>query len=116
MSQCELSLWKLERKGPVEHDEYRGMVVCASSEELALFHIAREAHWSTDTDESLAEKVEGILEVGLPTSVEEYLAYEMIGFDHPDEFIPRAHWTATRIGTPTPGTEPGIILSDFKAG
>ncbi|MNK82405.1 hypothetical protein D3C87_1021770 [compost metagenome] len=116
MSQCELALWKIARNGIVEYDEYRAMIVCASSEDMALFHIARDGRWSNDTDETLVEKIINLLEVGLPTTVEEYLVYEMSGFDETDEPLPRAHWIATRIGTPTPGTEPGIILSDFKAG
>ncbi|MCY1433558.1 hypothetical protein D9M71_495890 [compost metagenome] len=112
----QLYLWKLTNKSDVDYDQYRGMVVCASSEDLALFHIAREGKWSTDTDQSLSDKVEKLLEYGLPTSVEEFLAYEMSGFDETDVLLPRAHWSAVCIGTPEPGTEPGIILSDFKAG
>ena len=112
----QLYLWKLERKGDVDYDQFRGMVVCASSDDLALFYIARSGRWSTDTDRSLADKVSDILEVGLPTSVEEYLAYEMSGFDETDDMFPRTHWTAECIGTAGPGIEPGIILSDMRHG
>lgn len=112
----QLYLWKLTRKGDVDYDQFRGMVVCASSEDLALHHIAREGRWSTDTDRSLADKVSDILEVGLPTSVEEYLAYEMSGFDETDEMFPRAHWTVQCIGIVMTGITPGIILSDMRHG
>lgn len=108
-----MNLWLLERLIPAAHDEYAGFVVCAATEEDALFKAARIGRWSDDPSEPLIEKVENLLHCGLPTTVEEYLEYSSQGFDETDYIIPRVHWKATVLGGAEPTVPFGIVLSDF---
>lgn len=107
-------LYKLERTDEVEPDEYRGMVVCAHSADDALFKVARSGR-GIDTL-PFEEQIDDILWAGLPTEVEEYLRYEMLGWDETQQARDRKHWKATLIGTAAPDIEPGIIVSDYLHG
>jgi hypothetical protein len=107
-------LYKLERTDEPDYDQFRGMVVCATSEEQALFTVARSERWRADS--TFEENMSNILDVGLPTTVEEYLQYELLGWDEEDLPDPRAHWKATVIGVPVADVEPGIIMKNFLQG
>jgi hypothetical protein len=106
-----MNLWHIERKGFGTYGEFYGFVVCAETEEDALFKAARIGNWSDDPSEPLIEKVRGLLYKGLPTTVEEYFEYSSQGFDETDHVISRAHWKATVLGGAEPTVPFGIVLS-----
>lgn len=112
---AQMYVWHLKVVGEVEYDHFRAMAVVAATEDQALYKVARSKYWSHDSKAPFQEQIENVLQVGLPTSVEEYLQYEMCGFDESDDMIRRTHWTIENLGA-THIPRPCIIVADFLHG
>lgn len=100
-----------EKQLAPEYDCYRGYVIAATSQEEALYNCPRR-------DIAIRENTcEGLLDVGLPVTDDEYTAFINHGGEI-DVDNGRVKWSAKSIGLADMSQYKNldIVIQDFKAG